>query len=196
MVWILGIPVWKGLFLGDTRFESQQLTISWISPKTLDPVTFCLGSLRLFVQRKWGTPTFTSCKWRIYENILLMLYQAMVPTSDQLSQTSGDHPTTWEPAPTKNTSYFPLYWLLNRDPFDGIFKSPTELGSIIPWKPSTTSFFYHGPRVFLHQQSCWTFLASISSSEALAFFLKKWVFEWMSFGTVVEPRGNLFVPSL
>ncbi len=29
MVWILGIPLWKGLLLGGTRIRIQQFTISW-----------------------------------------------------------------------------------------------------------------------------------------------------------------------
>lgn len=158
MVWIPGIPLMKGIVtLGDTRFESQQLTISWIQYllKHWTQSPFLLRIPKAFFSKKMGDTDIHLLQVEIYENILFMLYQATVPTGDQLSQTSGDHPSTWGPILRNHPQQKAPLTFHCTGCLIGIlivvhilFQCPTELGSIIPWKPSTTSCFLSWPTCF------------------------------------------------
>ena len=44
--------------------------------------------------------------------------------------------------PRKNPSYFPLYWLFKRDPYNVFFTIPKQLGSIIPCIPKQQRIFF------------------------------------------------------
>ena len=53
-------------------------------------------------------------------------------------------------APRKKASYFPLYWLLSRDPYNGLLWSPQNwVACQIPYKHSKTSFFQYPIGFFL-----------------------------------------------
>lgn len=45
------------------------------------------------------------------------------------------HPILFPKRSPINTSSFPLYWLVSRYPYNGVFIAPTKLGSIIPHRP-------------------------------------------------------------
>ena len=54
-----------------------------------------------------------------------------------------DHPKKKTFEPRKNPSYFPLYWLVNRDPYNGLLQSLYNWVGFHPLYQTTNQGFFH-----------------------------------------------------
>ena len=94
--------------------------------------------LRRTLRSKWDSGTGRRWRWC---RLLRHEKPTKEPTSD-VSWVGSYPPSHHQGEPRKKPSYFPLHWMVNRDPYNGLWNNPYIPGSCNPlYNPTNQVFF-------------------------------------------------------